>query len=168
MIGEQVLTPFELYTCLLDIANLVNQRPTGRISNDPDDGAYLCPNDMLLGRATAEVPQGPFKHTKNPRHRVEFVQKIVDSFWRRWSRDVFPALVPRKKWRVENRSIQPDDIVTMADNNAIRGKWTVGRIIKVYPGSDGRVRNVRVKTATGEYNRPVTKIAVIYPVEGYD
>ena len=85
-IGEQVLTPMELYTCLLEAANLVNQRPIGRIPNDPDDGAYICPNDMLLGRATSEVPQGPFKETSNPRHRVEFVQKIVESFWKRWHR----------------------------------------------------------------------------------
>jgi len=38
VIGAQVLTPFELYTCLLEVANLVNQRPIGRIPNDPDDG----------------------------------------------------------------------------------------------------------------------------------
>ena len=50
-IGEQVLTPLELQTCLVEVANLVNQRPIGRISSDPDDGSYLCPNDMLLGRA---------------------------------------------------------------------------------------------------------------------
>ena len=30
-IGEQLLTPFELYTCLLEIANLLNQRPIGMI-----------------------------------------------------------------------------------------------------------------------------------------
>ena len=64
-IGEQILTPFELYTCLLEVANLVNQRPIGRVPNDPDDEKYLCPNDMLLGHATAEVPQGPFSDTKN-------------------------------------------------------------------------------------------------------
>ena len=167
-IGEQVLTPFELYTCLLEVANLVNQRPIGRIPNDPDDGAYLCPNDMLLGRATPEVPQGPFNDTRNPRRRVEFVQKIVDSFWKRWTRDVFPALTPRKKWHVKNRNVQVDDIVAVADSNALRGKWAVGRVLEVYPGSDGRVRNVRVKTATGEYSRPVTKIAVIHPVESDD
>ena len=40
-IGEQVLTPFELYTCLLEVTNLMNQRPIGRIPNDPDDGSYL-------------------------------------------------------------------------------------------------------------------------------
>jgi len=80
-IGEQVLTPFELYTCLLEVGNLVNQHPIGRVPNDPEDGKYLCPNDMLLGCVTSEVPQGPFNDTKNPRHRVEFVQKIVDSIW---------------------------------------------------------------------------------------
>ena len=55
-IGDQVLTPFELYTCLMEVAILVNQCPIGHIPNDPDDGAYLCPNDMLLGRASSIVP----------------------------------------------------------------------------------------------------------------
>ena len=71
--GNHILTPFELYTCVLEIANLVNQRPVGRVPNDADDGAYLCPNDMLLGRASPQVPQGPFRETRNPRKRVEFV-----------------------------------------------------------------------------------------------
>ena len=57
-------------------------------------------------------------------------------------------------------------MVIVADSNAIRGKWTVGRKIEVYLGSDGR--NVEVKTPTGEYSRPVTKIAVILPPEGDD
>ena len=157
-----------MYTVLLEVANLVNQRPIGRIPNDPDDGAYLCPNDILLGRSSTEVPQGPFRETKNPRHRVEFVQKVVDSFWRRWSRDVLPLLVPRRKWKAERRNVRVNDIVTVADPNAVRGKWYIGRVLEVYPGPDGRVRNIKVKTATSEYIRPITKIAVLYPAEGYE
>ena len=42
---------------MLEIVNLVNQRPIGRVPNDPDDGAYMCPNDILLGRVTSQVPQ---------------------------------------------------------------------------------------------------------------
>ena len=162
-IGEQVLTPFELYTCLLEVANLLNQRPIGRVSNDPDDGSYLCPNDILLGRASSTVPQGPFRETNNPRHRAEFVQKIVETFWRRWTRDLFPSLVPRKKWNAEKRNVRVDDVVIVQDPNAVRGKWTIGRVINVYPGKDGRVRNVKLKTPTTEYQRPITKIVVIYP-----
>lgn len=51
-IGELILTPFELYACLFEVGNLVSQHPIGRIPNDPGDGAYLCPKDLLLGRAT--------------------------------------------------------------------------------------------------------------------
>ena len=131
-VGSQVLTPLELYTILLEVANLVNQRPIGRIPNDPDDGSYICPNDILLGRASSGIPQGPFKGTNNPRHRVEFVQKIIDSFWKRWNRDVFPSLVPRKKWQVERRNVRPDDIVVVADPNALQGKWSIGRVLEVH------------------------------------
>jgi len=60
------------------------------------------------------------------------------------------------------------DIVVVEDTNAVRGCWTVGRVINVYPGEDGKVRNVKVKTAASEYQRPVTKIAVIHPAEGYE
>ena len=113
-IGQQLLTLFELYTCLLEVGNLENQRPIGRIPKDSDDRAYLCPNDMLLRRATTEVP---FNDTQNLRGSVEFVQRIVDSFWKRWSRDVFPSLAQKKK-----RNVQVGVIVTIVDSNADRGK----------------------------------------------
>ena len=112
---------------------------------------------MLLGRASPEVPQGPFQETKNPRKRVEFVQRIIDSFWRRWTRDVFPLLVPRRKRNSEKRNVRIDDIVIVQDGTAIRGKWKVGRVIDVYPRNDGKVRNVKVKTASGEYSSQYRK-----------
>ncbi len=39
-------------------------------------------------------------------------------------------------------------------------------MIEVFPGKDDKVRNVKVRTASGEYARPVQKIAVIHPAEG--
>ena len=58
-IGDKILTSFELYTVILEIANLVNERPITRIPTD------ICPNDILLGRAT--------RQTMKPRHRLEFL-----------------------------------------------------------------------------------------------
>jgi hypothetical protein len=40
-IGDTLLTPFKLHTCFIEIANLLNQRPFGKLSQDPDDGAYI-------------------------------------------------------------------------------------------------------------------------------
>ena len=42
-IGEQMLAPFELYTCLLEVANHVNQRPIGPIPNDPVINLFRVP-----------------------------------------------------------------------------------------------------------------------------
>ena len=154
-IDDSKLTPFELYTCLPEAANLVNQRPIGRISQDPNEGAYLCPNDILIGRATNDVPQGPFRETKNPRHRFEFCLRVIDSFWKR----CFSA---------ETRNVRVGDFsIVAADSGAIRGKWNTGTIQEVFPGHDGKVRSVKVKTASGTYVRPITKICVIYPAEGF-
>ena len=63
---------------------------------------------------------------------------------------------------------KPDDIVVVSDPSALRGKWSIGRVLEVHPGPDGRVRNVEVKRSTGMYSRPMTKIAVIHPAEGDD
>ena len=45
-VGSQVPTPSELYTVLLEVANLVNQRPIGGTPNDQDDAIYICPNNI--------------------------------------------------------------------------------------------------------------------------
>ncbi|XP_033127835.1 uncharacterized protein LOC117125438 [Anneissia japonica] len=81
-VGSQLLTPLELYTYLKKVSNLINEKPIGRKPTDPDDGTYICPNDIILGRSSSRVPQGPFCETKNPRKRVEFVQTLVDAFWK--------------------------------------------------------------------------------------
>ena len=70
---------------------------------------------MLLGRSSSEFPKGAFRETKNPRKRVEFIQKNLDSFWKRWTRDVFPLLVPRKKWNSERRNVRVNDVVIIQD-----------------------------------------------------
>ena len=73
-IGERCLTFSELQTVTFEIANLLNERPIGRHPTEPSDGTYLCPNNLLLGRATSRVPAGPFKTCANHKQRYEFVQ----------------------------------------------------------------------------------------------
>ena len=61
-----------------------------------------------------------------------------------------------------------DDVVTVTDENAVRGSWTMGRIVDVFSGANRKVCNVKVKTTKEVYSRPVTKIAVIYQAQRYD
>ena len=59
---------------------------------------------------------------------------------------------------MNRRDVQINYIVIVAEPNAIRGKWKMERIVQVYPGLDGKARNVKVKINIGEYSRPITKM----------
>ena len=104
-VGDQVLSFPELQTVIFEAANLVNERPIGIYNRNIEDGTYLSPNDLLLGRASARVPAGPFKEYTSFKQRHAFVQSIVDSFWKRWQRDFFPRLIIRQKWHVQKRNV---------------------------------------------------------------
>lgn len=160
-IGQQILSWNEMSTIFAEVKCLINSRPLSYMNNDPNDIQPLTPNHLLLGRATAEIPQGPFQETKNLHKRFEFVQMVVQQFWRYFIRSYLPTLQKRAKWRFEKRQLQVGDIVLIVDYAAPRGKWNLARIVDVYPGSDGIIRNVKVKTQYGEYKRSIQKCCPI-------
>ena len=50
------------------------------------------------------------------------------------------------------------DLVLIKEDNLPPLKWSKGRVLSVSPGADGFVRVVTVKTADGEYDRPIVKL----------
>ena len=48
----------------------------------------------------------------------------------------------------------------VAEPNQPRGMWPLGWIVFTYPGQDGMVRAVTVRTQYGEYKRPITKLCL--------
>ena len=70
-----------------------------------------------------------------------------------------------KHLTAEQRQVIVGDLVLLVDYNAPRGKWNMARVKETYPGRDGVVRNVLVKTKTGEYKRSIQKCCVILEVE---
>lgn len=120
-VGKNALTFSELQTVLFEIANLLNERPIGRHPTSPEDGAYLCPNDLLLGRATSRIPNGPFDENANTRKHFTFVQRTVNTFWKRWNTNYFPSLTLRQKWHKSHRNLKIGDVVLIQDFNLLRG-----------------------------------------------
>ena len=157
------MTFSELQTVCFEAANLVNERPIGRHPTSPDDDSYLCPNDLLLGRSTSRVPSGSFTQTENPRYRFEFIQRIVDSFWRKWTRDYFPSLIIHQRWHTAKRNLKQGDIVLIQDSNQVRGQWKLGRVSEVFSGEDGKVRKVQVVYKNPKPGEPLQK----YSGRGY-
>ena len=55
-IGTSVMTFSELQTVLFKVGKLLNKRPIRTKNFDPVEGTHLCPNDLLLGRASSRIP----------------------------------------------------------------------------------------------------------------
>ena len=171
-IGDQILTFTEMQTVLYEVANLLNERPIGRHPTALEDGAYLCPNDLLLGRSTNKISGGPFSSASNRYSRYKFVQKIISAFWVKWTRDFFPSLTIWPKWHTSRRSVKVGDIVLIQDSNQIRGNWKMARVTQANPSlRDGFVRNIELQyknkgsTNYTTISRPMQRVIVLVPVD---
>ena len=149
LIGESVLTFGELQTALYEVANLINERPIGiKPGNCIELGTYLCPNELLLGRASVRVPNGKFNIRDDPKHRLKFITELVNGFWRKWQRDYFPTLLVQSKWHCLKRNTQVGDIVLVQDPNTIRGVWKMAQVMETMTGRDNIVRTVKLRYKT--------------------
>ena len=71
----------------------------------------------------------------------------------------------RQKWLHPERNVRVGDVVVMVDPGLPRGLWPLGKVIETLPGKYGDVRNVRVKTSTGTYLRPISKLSLVLECE---
>ncbi|XP_068245286.1 uncharacterized protein [Palaemon carinicauda] len=177
LIGTTILTFSDLQTTFFEIAKLMNERPIGiKPGMDVELGTYLCPNDLLLGRASNKVPSGSWSTSGDTKKRLNFIQNVVDTFWRKWQRDYFPTLILRQKWHTDKRNVQPGDIVLIKDTNVVRGKWKMGQVVDTETGRDNKVRDVSIRykiQRPGKHKgqsdtvikRSVHKLVVLLPVE---
>lgn len=145
-IGDSILTFGELQTAFFNIANVMNERPIGvKPCFNLELGNYLCPNDLLLGRTSIECPKGAYDVSGDHKRRLKFIQKVEDTFWKKWQRDFFPTMLVRQKWHTQKRNVRVGDVVLVQDSNAIKGTWKLAQVIKADPGRDGVVRDVDLR-----------------------
>ena len=132
-----------------------------KLSDDPSDPLPLTPNHILLLRSGPTLPPGLFGERDLYRRRWRQVQYLADVFWTRWIKDYLPTLQSRNKWLKPETNLSPGDLVLIRHEHTPRGQWPLGLIQRVFPGSDGLVRSVQVRTASGDYERPITKICLL-------
>ena len=140
-----LLTFSELQLAFFEIANIINSRPIGVTpGSDPDCPLAITPNDLLLGRSTNEVPNGPFNTKVSVTRRFTYVQEIVDNWWKHWYDLVLPSLVPSYKWMHRQRNVKINDICLIR-YKGFRSNYRLGRVIDVHAGEDGLVRKVTLQ-----------------------
>lgn len=165
VLNDRNLTFEEFSTLLTQIEACVNSRPITPLSDDPSDLNALTPGHFLIGEnlITLTEPR-PLDYTKvSYQRRWEMLQAMYQHFWQRWHQEYLSTLINRTKWTQREQNIKIDDMVIMKEENLPPSRWRIGRIIDVFKAADGCVRSVRVRTETGDYNRPIAKLGVLFP-----
>lgn len=152
--AEEVLS-----TLLTEAEFSINARPLTHVSVDPNDPEALTPNHFLLGSSNGLPTTGPCKEDDRRTWRAS--QALADHFWRRWLREYLPTLVPRGEPKNNARPLQIGDVVLVVDNTLPRNTWPMGIVVRTHPATDGSVRVVEIRTRTGVFRRPVSKLVVL-------
>ena len=156
-----MLTDEELTTIMCEVENIANSRP---LTPNSDDLKYLeaiTPNHLLKLETTHVVPVAGLTEKDQLRRRWIKVQVVAEMFWSRWTKKYLSHLQLRHKKIEKKRNLKPGDLVLIAESFVPRGQWPKGRVVKVFPGKDGLVRTVELRTMTGSYIRSVTKLVYL-------
>uniref|UniRef100_A0A8D8HDN4 (northern house mosquito) hypothetical protein n=1 Tax=Culex pipiens TaxID=7175 RepID=A0A8D8HDN4_CULPI len=156
---DTVLPIDDFQTLSTQIESILNSRPLIPLSNDPDDISALTPGHLINGRPAFSLIEPMY--TNLPTNRLSSFQKISQRgqhFWNCWSREYLSLLQQRYKWSKEQHNLQPGVLVLLKDDLAPPLRWKLGRVETIYPGKDGLVRAIQVRTSGGSYRRAVTEV----------
>lgn len=160
VIGSQLLTYEEFVTVLTKVEAMLNSRPLCVLSSDPKELDVLTAGHFLIGRPLVSLPEQQYDDSKlSPRSRWQMLQRLTQSFWRIWQRDYIHTLQQRSKWFLDGgRDPLVGDVVLILEPNLSAAEWRLGRIENIFPGKDGNVRVVTIRTAKGTFTRPARKV----------
>ncbi|KAM9825109.1 uncharacterized protein ACBT44_005920 isoform 1-T1 [Syngnathus typhle] len=122
-----------------------------------------------------QPPPGEFmKEDLYLQKRWRRVQYLANEFWIRWRKEYLLNLQPRQKWTAHRRNLKVNDVVLLKEDMAPRNEWKLAKVTDVYPGTDNKVRKVRLLvserthdkhsklvTKTVSLERPIHKVIVL-------
>lgn len=160
VLGEQKLTYEQFTTLLTQIEACLNSRPLCPLSEDVEDLDYLTPGHFLVGGPLLSMSKEEEDFNQyDLRNRWRLVEQTNIHIWKRWSNEYLQQLQVRSKWQQTKENLAVGDLVLVKDENLPPGRWALGRVVELHPGTDGNVRVVTLKTKKGQQKRPIVKLS---------
>lgn len=160
-LGKELLYFEEMSTILVQIEAVLNSRPLTVLTEDPNDLTALTPGHFLIGRPLTELAEPDLTDLNiNRLTRFQYLSRLKQEFWQRWSKDYLNQLQMRFKWHYKV-DVRLGQVVVIVEDNVPATQWPMGRITKLHPGKDNIVRVVTIQTKNGELKRPLTKVCFL-------
>ncbi|XP_050698781.1 uncharacterized protein LOC126986557 [Eriocheir sinensis] len=161
IIGTQRLDDDRLRTLFCEVEATLNSRPLTASPGDASEPAALTPDHLLRVGAGFHLPREERSLGDTFRRRWTHAQALADRFWVRWRAEYLHTLRMRQRRIAPARNLRVGDLVLLTEPLLPRNHWRLGRVLQVFPGSDGLVRRVRLRTGSGTLVRPVVKLCLL-------
>lgn len=169
IIGETRLTFEEMATFLAEVEACLNSRPLQALTDDPEDLSALTPGHFLVGTPLIAIPEPMLLDVPTGRlNRWRLLQQMRDHMWQRWSREYVQGLMPRHKWWTVQGNLKEGQLCLLKNELTPPCRWPLVRIARLYPGDDGQVRVVDVRTPGGVLTRPIIKVVPLPSTDDAD
>jgi len=169
VMGTRNLSMEEFRTLLCQVEAMLNSRPLTPLTDDPNDLSALTPGHFLIGRPLNALPYPDLGHVPiSQLDRWQAVQCVSQHIWESWRKAYLSLLQSRPKWHAPLPDLATGTLVLIMDKDSSLGpqQWKLGRIVDVFPGSDGKTRvcdvrtNITAKNPKGTIlKRPVVKLS---------
>ncbi|GFW58209.1 integrase catalytic domain-containing protein [Trichonephila clavipes] len=155
----------EFETIIIRIEGILNSRPLVPLPDNINECEVLTLGHFIIGRHISVIPEPAISDISDNRlSRWHYATKCVQTIWKRWKNDYLNRLQQRNKWQLEKNNVAVGCLVLLKENDLPPCKWTMARILEVIFRTDGKVRVVKLKTATGILTRSISKICLL-PIE---
>lgn len=154
-------------TLCTEAESMVNCRPLTYVPLDTSDQEALTPNHFLLlsSSGVKQTVKQPTDEGTGLRSNWDQCQLLLERFWTRWIREYLPTITRRTKWFDDVQPLTEGSLVLIV-NDKERNSWVRGKVVKLIPGADGRIRQADVQIAGGGIlRRAVAKLAVLDVLE---
>lgn len=162
--NRKTLNLDEFMTLTCEVEAYVNSRPLAAPTADIRDEARITPARLMLGRDLTFIPSNlpeseGLKTKAEMKERYKHRKKVRESLWRLFANQYLQELMGYSKWTKKTDNFKVSDVVLITDELVGRPYWPLGIIEEVFPGRDGLVRSVVIRTDKGaKMKRGISKL----------
>jgi len=161
VLGTAMVTVTELETIVSEVERSVNSRPLTFLSDDPQDETPITPYHLMGKLPDYRVAEEMELDEEKMSRRMKYVSQLANHCRVRWEKEYLTTLLERSKKHSKSDTRQNAEVgmrVIMVMDHKVRAFWPVGTIVEVFPGKDGVIRSVKVKTGEDFFIRPIQKV----------
>jgi hypothetical protein len=129
---------------MLDIEIQINRRPLSYMEDDVELPT-LTPSTFLYQRSNHLPIEETWRiESHDLRKRAKYLLACKNNLWKRWKRERHSMIHARTKFCPKSGYV----VIVLSDNKN-RGVWPLAVVEETFPGKDGVLRAVRLKTKNG-------------------